>query len=49
MLGCDLDTKDLKLYNKQEIKANCFAAQLLMPEQILLELQHRKKGQMYHS
>lgn len=43
ILGHDLNTKDLKLYNKQEIEANCFAAQLLMPEQILLELQHRGK------
>lgn len=43
ILEHDLDTKDLKLYDKQEIEANCFAAQLLMPEQILLELQHRGK------
>lgn len=39
----DLDTKDLELYNKQEIEANCFAAQILMPEQILLEFEHRGK------
>lgn len=43
ILEHDLDTKDIQLYDKQEIEANCFAAQLLMPEQILLELQHRGK------
>ena len=44
ILQHNLDTKDLKLYEKQEVEANCFAAQLLMPEQILLELRHRGKG-----
>ena len=29
------------LYDKQEVEANCFAAQLLMPEQILGELRRR--------
>lgn len=43
ILEHNLDTKDLKLYGKQEIEANCFAAQILMPEQILLELQRRGK------
>ena len=31
------------LYQKQEIEANCFAAQLLMPEQIIREAVHRGK------
>lgn len=43
VLQHDLDTKDLGLYNKQEIEANCFAAQILMPEQILLEFENRGK------
>lgn len=38
-----LKTDDKDLYEKQEIEANCFAAQLLMPEQTLIELQKRGK------
>ena len=34
---------DDSLYQKQEIEANCFAAQLLMPEQIIREVVHRGK------
>lgn len=37
-MGCDIPKA---LYNKQEVEANYFAAQLLMPEQILGELIRR--------
>lgn len=45
MLGhkMNLDPKS-DLYNKQEIEANYFAAQLLMPEQILIECRKRGKS-----
>lgn len=33
-----------KLYHTQELEANCFAAQLLMPEQLLREFVNRKKA-----
>ncbi len=36
--------RDDPLYHKQEIEANCFAAQLLMPEQLLRECIHRHKN-----
>ena len=36
-------TDDIGLYEKQEIEVNYFAAQLLMPEQILVEFQKRGK------
>ena len=42
MLGHDFTKKDEECYRKYEIEANFFAAQLLMPEQIIRELQ--KKG-----
>jgi len=42
-LGHDLETTDPELYGVQEVEANCFAAQILMPEQILLVLQSRGK------
>lgn len=35
---------DNPLYALQEIEANCFAAQLLMPEQLLRECMHRGKA-----
>jgi len=38
----NLTEKD-KLYHTQELEANCFAAQLLMPEQILRECINRNK------
>lgn len=38
----DYDTKDEKLYGVQEVETNYFAAQLLMPEQILRELTKRE-------
>lgn len=38
----DLNETD-KLYHKQELEANCFAAQILMPEQILRECANRGK------
>ena len=42
MLGHDMSPNISKaLYDKQEVEANCFAAQLLMPEQILGELRRR--------
>ncbi len=37
----DFNKKDEESYHKFEIEANFFAAQLLMPEQIIRELQHR--------
>jgi Zn-dependent peptidase ImmA (M78 family) len=42
LLGHNLVTNNKDLYNKQEIETNCFAAQILMPEQVLREL--RKRG-----
>lgn len=43
LLDHDMDTDNKGLYEKQEIETNFFAAQLLMPEQTLLELQSRGK------
>lgn len=43
LLDHDMDTDNKELYEKQEIETNFFAAQLLMPEQTLLELQSRGK------
>lgn len=43
LLQHELNKDDEKLYEKQEIETNFFAAQLLMPEQILIELQKRGK------
>lgn len=43
LLNHKLDTNDEKLYEKQEIETNYFAAQLLMPEQVLIEMQKRGK------
>lgn len=43
LLQHELNTDNEKLYEKQEIETNFFAAQLLMPEQILIELQKRGK------
>ena len=37
--GHDLDNKDV--YDIYEVEANFFAAQLLMPEQVIIELQNR--------
>ena len=42
-LGHDLDTKDEEMYKKFEVETNYFAAQLLMPEQLLRESQSRGK------
>lgn len=44
LLGHNMDTYNKELYRKQEIETNFFAAQLLMPEQTLLELQSRGKN-----
>lgn len=42
ILGHNMDTNiPMALYRKQEIEANYFAAQLLMPEQVLGELRKR--------
>lgn len=43
MMGHDLSIKftNTELYARYEIEANYFSAQLLMPEQIIRELQHR--------
>lgn len=41
ILGHELRTKDIEIYGKEEVEANCFAAQILMPEQIIRELQKR--------
>lgn len=42
VLGHKMNLKeDDPLYHKQEVEANCFAAQLLMPEQIIRETIHR--------
>ncbi|MCM1288031.1 MAG: ImmA/IrrE family metallo-endopeptidase [Clostridium sp.] len=43
LLDHDMDTDNKELYERQEIETNFFAAQLLMPEQTLLELQSRGK------
>lgn len=43
LLNHKLDTEDTELYKKQEIETNFFAAQLLMPEQALIEFQKRGK------
>lgn len=37
----DFQAKDSVTYHKYEVETNCFAAQLLMPEQILREIQNR--------
>lgn len=39
----DLDTKDEEMYKKFEVETNYFAAQLLMPEQLIREMQSRGK------
>lgn len=39
--GHDFTRKDCEAYQKYEVETNFFAAQLLMPEQLLRELQHR--------
>ncbi len=39
--GHDLSVKDEETYGKYEVETNYFAAQLLMPEQLLREFQHR--------
>ncbi len=44
LLDHNMDTCNKELYKKQEIETNFFAAQLLMPEQTLLELQSRGKN-----
>lgn len=44
ILNHKMDLKETdKLYHKQELEANCFAAQILMPEQILRECANRGK------
>lgn len=43
LLNHVFQTNDKDLYEKQEIETNFFTAQLLMPEQLLLELQRRGK------
>ena len=43
LLNHELQTDDKELYKKQEIETNYFSAQLLMPEQTLIELQRRGK------
>ncbi len=42
VIGHDLSNKDKATYSKYEIETNYFAAQLLMPEQLLRELQKRQ-------
>ena len=42
--GHDLSTNDSVLYQKYEVETNYFAAQLLMPEQIIREMQKRRKA-----
>lgn len=45
LLGHQLNlSKDDILYGKQEVEANCFAAQVLMPEQLLRECVKRGKS-----
>jgi hypothetical protein len=42
VLGHKFNLKETNpLYHKQELEANCFAAQMLMPEQILRECKNR--------
>lgn len=41
--GHDLSTKDMDTYQKYEVETNYFAAQLLMPEQLIREFQKRGK------
>ena len=44
ILGHKMNLKETdRLYHTQELEANCFAAQLLMPEQILRECVNRHK------
>lgn len=44
ILGHDMDLRGRDLrYQKEEVEANCFAAQMLMPEQLLLECARRGK------
>ncbi len=43
LLNHKLNTENADLYEKQEIETNYFAAQLLMPEQTLIEFQKRGK------
>jgi len=44
ILGHELNLdRNNKLYGVQEVKANCFAAQVLMPEQLLRECSKRGK------
>lgn len=43
----NLDADD-PLYQKQELEANCFAAQILMPEQIIRECIKRGKNNSIH-
>ena len=44
ILGHDMDLRGRDpLYRRQELEANCFAAQMLMPEQLLRECKHRGK------
>lgn len=42
ILGHDYDTKNEELYGLQEVEANYFTAQILMPEQILREIVKRE-------
>lgn len=42
-LGHDFTNKDEEIYGKYEIETNFFAAQILMPEQIIREMQKRGK------
>jgi len=45
VLGHKFNLKETDpLYHKQELEANCFAAQMLMPEQILRECKRRGKN-----
>jgi Zn-dependent peptidase ImmA (M78 family) len=45
VLGHKFNLKETDpLYHKQEIEANCFSAQMLMPEQILRECRNRGKS-----
>lgn len=40
-LGHELNKKDEEEYGRCEVEANCFAAQILMPEQVIIELKSR--------
>ena len=42
--GHDLSVKDKETYGRYEVETNYFAAQLLMPEQLLREIQRRGKN-----